>query len=58
MYNLLGTTKSPTACVHPIIIFPVDCSRWVRAVSCRVAADETDSLDIGSGNRSIRVGSG
>ena len=28
-----------------IIIFPVNCSGWVRRVSCRVAAHETDSLD-------------
>ena len=27
----------------------------MRVDSCRVAADETESLDIGSGNRSIRV---
>ena len=27
----------------PIIIFLIYCSRWVRAVSCRVAAHETDS---------------
>ena len=28
-----------------IIISPINCSRWVRAVSCRVAAHETDSFD-------------
>ena len=28
---------------HPIIIFLIYCSRWVRGVSCRVAAHETDS---------------
>ena len=28
-----------------MIIFPVNCSGWVRRVSCRVAAHETDSLD-------------
>ena len=31
--------------LHPIIIFLIYCSRWVRAVSCRVAAYETDSID-------------
>jgi hypothetical protein len=38
------------------IVFPVDCSRWVRRVSCRVAAHETDSLDdCGGGVREERT---